>query len=296
MGDFLAGVLSLAFVAQALRVSMPYLFAALGGVVSERAGVIDLSLEGKLLIGALAAEIATHATGSPTLGVLAGALGGLLAAAIYGVAVIRFRADQVVSGVAINILALGLSAYLIQLLYGSASNAPTIPGLPVALWQNALVYLGVILVVAVHLGMSRTAIGLRVRAVGEHPDAAVSLGVSVVRTRWMAVLASGGLAGVGGAWLALENHGFVAAMSSGRGYVALAAVIMGKWRPVPAALACLFFGVVEALQIQLATSGVNIPDALAGQLPYLLTIIALAGFIGRSRAPAALGRPHADET
>lgn len=295
MGDFIGGVLSLAFAAQALRVSMPYLFAALGGVVSERSGVIDLSLEGKLLLGALAAEIATHATGSPTLGVVAGVAGGVLAAAIYGVAVIRFRADQVVSGVAVNILALGLSAYLIQLLYGSASNAPTIPGLPVALWQNALVYLAVLLVVVVHLGLHRTAIGLRVRAAGEHPDAAVSLGVSVVRTRWIAVLTSGGLAGVGGAWLALENHGFVAAMSSGRGYVALAAVIMGKWRPVPAALACLFFGVAEAVQIQLKTSGVDVPDALVSQLPYVLTIIALAGFIGRSRAPAALGRPHGEE-
>lgn len=293
MGEFLAGVLSLAFVAQALRISMPYLFAALGGVTSERSGVIDLSLEAKLLIGAMATQIAAHATGSALVGAVAGVGGGVAIAALYALTVIRFRADQVVSGVAINIFALGISTYLIQLLYGSSSNAPTIPGLPASLWGNVLFYVGVALVVGVHLALTRTPAGLRLRAVGEHPDAAASLGVSVAGTRWAASLSSGALAGLGGAWLALEQQSFVAAMSNGRGYVALAAVIMGKWRPIPTALACLFFGTAQAVQFQLKNSGVDIPDAVASHLPHILTIIALAGFIGRSRAPAALGKPFA---
>lgn len=290
MSDLLSGVLTLAFVAQALRITMPLLLAALGGVVSERSGVIDLALEGKLLLGALAAAIGAHLTGSAAAGVVAGMAGGVAAAALYGLAVIRFRADQIVSGVAINLLAYGLSTYLLKMLYGSASSGPQIPGLPSALWKNLLLWLAVVLVPVVHLLVRRTRFGLRVRAVGEHPAAADSLGVSVAWVRWRAALLSGALAGMGGAWLALANRHFEAEMSNGRGYIALAAVIMGKWRPVPAALACLLFGTAGALETQLKTSGLGVPDALTSQLPYVLTMIALAGFIGRSRSPAALGR------
>lgn len=292
MSDFLTGILSLAFLAQGLRIAIPYLFAALGGVVSERSGIVDLSLEGKLLLGALGAEIAAHATGSAAAGVAGGIVFGALTGALYAVAVIRFRADQIVSGVAINLLALGLSTYLIQLLYGSASNAPAIPGLADTIWFNPLFYGAILITIAVHQSLAKTRFGLRVRAVGEHPHAAASVGVPVVRVRYQAALLSGALAGLGGAWLALENQGFVADMAGGRGYVALAAVIMGKWRPIPVALACLFFAFAQAIQIQLKTAGVEIPQPLADQLPYILTIIALAGFIGRSRAPAALGTPY----
>lgn len=288
----MSDLLVIAFLLQTLRIAAPILLAALGGVVSERSGIIDLSLEGKLLLGALATEIGAHATGSATVGALSGIAGGMLTGALYALVVVRFRADQVVAGVAINILAVGLGAYVIQLLYGSASNAPGIPGFPGSLLLNPLFWIAIALVPAVHVLLQRTRFGLRVRAAGEHPAAAESLGVNVARVRWGAALLSGGLAGLGGAWLALENHSFVSDMAAGRGYLALAAVIMGNWRPVGAALACLFFGAAQALQIQLKTAGlVAIPDSVASLVPYLLTIVALAGFIGRSRPPASLGRP-----
>lgn len=284
-------ILVIAFVLQTLRIAAPILLAALGGVVSERSGIVDLSLEGKLLLGALATEIGAHATGSAVVGAAAGVAGGMLTGALYALVVVRFRADQVVSGIAINMLAIALGAYLIQLLYRSASNAPRIPGLPGNLLANPLFWLAVLLVPAVHLLIARTRFGLRVRAAGEHPDATASLGVSVPRVRWLAALLSGALAGLGGAWLALENHSFLSDMAAGRGYLALAAVIMGNWRPVGAALACLFFGAAQSLQIQLKTSGIlAIPDSLASIIPYVLTMIALAGFIGRTRPPASLGR------
>lgn len=285
-------LLVIAFLLQALRIAAPILLAALGGVVSERSGIVDLSLEGKLLIGALATQVGAHATDSALVGALAGVGGGMLTGALYALVVVRFRADQVVAGIAINILAVGLGAYLIQLLYGSSSNAEKIPGFSGSLLANPLFWIAVALVPAVHVLLQRTRFGLRVRAAGEHPDAAESLGVRVSGVRWRAALLSGALAGLGGAWLALENRSFLSDMAAGRGYLALAAVIMGNWRPVGAALACLFFGAAQALQIQLKTSGIiAIPDSLASLLPYVLTMILLAGFIGRSRPPAALGRP-----
>ena len=288
----MSDLLVIAFVLQTLRIAAPILLAALGGVMSERSGIVDLSLEGKLLVGALATEIGAHATGSATVGALAGMAGGMATAALYGVVVIRFRADQIVSGIAINILAIGLGAFVIQLLYGSSSNSPKIPGFPASLLVNPLFWITVLLVPAVHLLLVRTRLGLRVRAAGEHPDAAESLGVRVARIRWQAVLLSGALAGLGGAWLALESRSFLADMASGRGYLALVAVIMGNWRPVGAALACLFFGATRALQYQLKAAGIlDIPDSLASIVPYVLTMILLAGFIGRSRPPASLGRP-----
>jgi ABC-type uncharacterized transport system permease subunit len=280
-----------AFLAQTLTAAAPILLAAMGGVLSERSGIVDLSLEGKLLFGALAAAIGAHATGSAAVGAVAGIAGGALTGALYGLVVIRFRADQIVAGIAVNILALGLTVYLIQMLYGSASNGPQIPGLPGVLFANPLFWVAVALVPAVHLLLNRTRFGLRIRAVGEHPAAAESLGVSVERVRWSAALASGALAGLGGAWLALENHSFVAYIAQGRGYYALVAVIMGNWRPVSAALASLFFGAAWALQHELDIAGIGVPDIILQILPYLLTMIALAGFIGRSRPPAALGRP-----
>ncbi len=288
----MSDILVIAFLLQTLRIAAPILLAALGGVVSERSGIVDLSLEGKLLLGALATEIGAHASGSAAVGALAGVAGGMLTGALYAVTVVRFRADQVVSGIAINMLALALGGYSIQLLYGSSSNAPRIPGLPGDLFATPLFWLAVLLVPAVHFLLQRTRFGLRVRAAGEHPTAAESLGVRVAHVRWLTSLLSGALAGLGGAWLALENHSFVSDMAAGRGYLALAAVIMGNWRPIGAGLACLFFGAAQSLQIQLKTSGIlAIPDALASLLPYILTIIALAGFIGRTRPPAALGRP-----
>lgn len=292
MSEILGSVLSVAFLLQLLRIAVPYTLAALGGTLSERSGVINIALEGKLLLGAFAGAVGAIESGSALVGALAGLGGGVLVAALYALVVVRWSADQIVAGVAVNLLALGLTRYLLKLFYGSTANSPPAPGFGGALVSNPLFWAAVLLVGGIHLLLARTRYGLRARAAGEHPAALASLGVSVARVRWTAVLGAGALAGLGGAFLALDNQGFVAAMSGGRGYIALAAVIMGKWRPGLAAAACLLFAAAEALQVNLQALDVGVPRELVQILPYLLTMVALAGFIGRSRAPAALGEPH----
>ena len=287
------GILTFAFLAQVLRITVPYALAALGGSLSERAGVIALALEGMLLGGAFATTIAAHATGSVAVGALAGIVGGALVAALYGLVALRFAADQVVASVATNLLLLGLTPFLSGLAFGSSASSPPIPGLGPDVLAEPLFWVALALVAGVAWMVKRTAFGLRLRAVGDHPDAAESVGIPVMRVRWAAVVMSGALAGLGGAWLALSAAGFTDEMSGGRGYIALAAIIMGKWRPAAAALACLFFGFAEALQLNLqATAGGGVPRELVQMLPYVLTIVALTGFIGRSRPPGALGRPR----
>jgi general nucleoside transport system permease protein len=282
--------LSLAFLAQVLRISVPYVLAALGGTLSERSGVINLALEGILLGSALTATLGSE-QGGVAAGLFAGVAGGLLVASIYALVVLRFRADQIVAGVAVNLLVLGLTRFVLKLVWGSASSSPSVPGFgpgPAAGLFMAAVGL---LAVGLQVWLGRTAFGLRLRATGEHPEAVDSLGVDVLRVRWRALLAAGALAGLGGAWLALDNHGFVDRMSGGRGYIALAAMIFGRWKPVGVTLACLLFGFTDALQLNLQGQTSAIPRELLQMLPYLLTIVTLAGVIGRSRAPQALGRP-----
>jgi simple sugar transport system permease protein len=259
-------------------------------VTSERAGVIDLSLEGKLLVAALFAAVGADLSGSVLVGAASGAAAGAAYAGLYGLAVLVLRADQIVAGVAMNLLAVGLTRFLSKLIYGSTANSPPVPGFEGGLLANPVFWLALALPVVLHLALRRTRFGLRLRAVGEHPEAATSLGVSVARVRWAAVLIAGALAGLGGAWLALDIHGFAAEMSGGRGYIALAAVIMGRWRPLAAAAACLLFGFAGALQLQLGAHDVGLPRELTDVLPYLLTMVALCGFIGRSQPPAALGK------
>jgi simple sugar transport system permease protein len=278
-----------AFIIQGLRITVPYALTALGGVLSERSGVVNLGLEGMLLAGAFAAAVGSH-VGGVALGAVAGAAGGLAIAALYAVAVLRARADQVVAGVAINLLVLGLTRYLLKLVFHSASNSPAVPGLGGA-GAAGFVAATALAVLGAHVWLSRTPSGLRLRAVGEHPEAAHTLGVDVIRARLHAVLASGVLAGLGGAWLALDNHGFVDRMSNGRGYIALAAVILGRWTPLGGAAACLLFGFADAAQVQLQTRVAGMPREIVIILPYALTLIVLAGVVGRSRAPRALGVP-----
>lgn len=284
-------VLTLAFVGQVLGISVPYVLAALGGAVSERSGVINIALEGKLLAGAFAGAVGAYYADSVAVGALAGVAGGVLVGALYALAAVRFRADQIVAGVAINLLAYGATPFLLKLLFGSTANSPAIPGLAAQVLAEPLFWVAVALAAIVHAVVNHTPLGLRLRAVGEHPDAAASVGVSVARVRWTAVLAAGGLAGLGGAWLACSAAGFSDEMSGGRGYIALAAVIMGKWRPAAAVAACLLFGTAEALQVNLQAFGTGaIPRELVQILPYALTMVALTGFIGRSRPPSALGK------
>ncbi len=286
----MSDLLTLAFLAQTLRISVPYVLAALGGTISERAGVINLALEGILLGGALTATLgAEH--GGALAGALAGVAGGLAVAGLYALVVLRFRADQIVAGVAVNLLVLGLSRYVMKLAWGSSSSSPSMPGFGRSYADEAFMVGVVVLVIVLHVVLGRTAAGLRVRAVGEHPEAAHSLGVNVVKVRLLALLGAGALAGLGGAWLALDNHGFVDRMSGGRGYIALAAMIFGRWKPIGVAFACLLFGFADALQLNLQGRATAIPRELIQMLPYVLTLVTLAGVIGRSRAPGALGRP-----
>ncbi len=279
----------------AVRLATPLLFAALGGVLSERSGVVNIALEGKLLIGAFAAAVVAHATGSPWLGVLAAAAAGTLLGTVHALGGVVLRGDQIVVGVAINLLAVGLTQFLMSLLYGSSANTPPFRGLSAGGLLNfsPLVWGALIAVPAVHLLLRGTPFGLRVLASGEHPEAAESLGVNPLRVRIGAVLLAGALAGIGGAYLALETSQFVKNMSAGRGFIALAAVIFGKWRPGGAAAACLFFGLAEAVQIRL--QGLGVPTQFVQMIPYVLTMVALAGFVGRSRPPASLGVPLATE-
>lgn len=287
-----------AFLAQTIRIAIPYLFAASGGVVAERSGIISLTLEGFLLGGAFSAALGSYYGGNPWVGVACGIAGGLLLGLIHAVATIRYRADQVVSGIAINLLAIGLTRFFLHLAFDSSSNSPRVPGFAAStaggnfflgLFHNPLIPLGLFAIPAVAWVIYRTPFGLRVRAAGEHPEAAETLGVPVARVRYLAVALSGALAGLGGAYLALDQHQFTDGMSAGRGFIALAAIIFGRWDPMRAGLACLFFAAAETLQIHLQGT-----QAIASQfvqmIPYVLTIIALAGVVGRAVPPAALGR------
>jgi len=291
MLEILTSLLSFAFLVQVLRITVPYALAALGGVMSERSGVINIALEGKLLVGAFTATLGAYYTDSIAVGLVTGVAGGVAVGALYALVVVRFRADQIVAGVAINMMAYGLTRYLLKIPFDSTANSAQHVSLSGKVFTEPVFWLACALVVGVWALYSHTAFGLRVRATGEHPQAVDTSGVSVARVRWLAVLLAGGLAGLGGAWLSLGNGAFAAEMSAGRGYIALAAVIMGRWHPLYAVAACLLFGFADALQLHLQTQGVGLPTELIGTLPYLLTMIALAGFIGRSRPPASLGKP-----
>jgi len=291
----------LAFLAQTLRIAVPYLLASAGGVMSERAGLIGLTLEGYMLGGAFCAALGAYFGGSPWIGVLAAVVGGAALAWLYAVSSIRYKADQVVVGIAINLLAIGLTRFFLRLVFDSSSNSPRVSGFDVrgggagfaALVQNPLIWIGLAIIPITAWVLYRTPFGLRVRAVGEHPAAAASVGVPVKRVRYLAVLLSGVFAGLGGAYLALDQHQFTDNMTAGRGFIALAATIFGRWDPVRAGLACLLFAAAETLQIRLQGSNA-IPSQFVEMIPYLLTIIALAGVVGRAVAPAALGKTTSD--
>ena len=283
----------ISFLTQTLRIAIPYLFAASGGVIAERAGVISLGLEGFMLTGAFSATLGAHYTGSPWIGLLCGIFGGLVFGLIHAVATIRYRADHVVAGIALNLLAIGVTRFFLKLAFDSSSNSPRVDGFGGnQAWHgfdNPLLWLGIMVAPVLAFFIYRTPFGLRVRAVGEHPEAAASVGVKVKKVQYIAVALSGILAALGGVFLALDQHQFTDQMTAGRGFIAVAAVIFGRWDPVKAAFACLFFAAAETLQIQLQGTEV-IPSQFIVMIPYLLTIIALAGVVGRAVPPAALGK------
>jgi ABC-type uncharacterized transport system permease subunit len=250
------------------------------------------------LIGAFGAAVGALVTHSPWAGAVCGMLAGLLLAAVYGVFVIHLRANQIVAGMAINMLALGLTPFLCKLLYDVTGSTPAIP--LTERFQSAPLFLSWLLVVVCWFWMRHTRAGLRMSFAGEHPQALDAAGVRVNRVRWIAVLISGALAGMGGAALSIFlSSSFSRNMTAGRGFIALAALIFGKWQPVPTAIACLLFGFTEAVQIRL--QGVSLfgmqplPVQFIQILPYVVTVLVLAGFVGRSRPPKALGSSWSPE-
>lgn len=298
-------LLLIALIPATIQAATPLLFAALGGLVSERAGIVNLALEGMMLAGAFAGACAailihTALPGIPAAAaagaVLAALLAGAAIASLHAAACITFRADHVVSGIALNMLVLGLTVFFSQILFRMKGGTPqleevTLGRIPVGggFALSPLCFVAAALVPAVGFLVFSTPFGLRLRACGEHPRAAATVGIRVGRTRALAVLLSGLLAGLGGLYLVFDVGSFAKEMTSGRGYIALAALIFGKWRPGLTLAGCLLFGLAQSLQLQL--QGVlPIPGAFLQMLPYVVTLIALAGMIGRSTPPAALGR------
>lgn len=308
-----------------LRVSTPLILAAMAGLFSERSGIVDISLEGKMLASAFAAAAVAAVTGSAWLALGTGILVGIALALVHGFACITHRGNQVVSGLAINILASGLTVVLGIAWFAQGGQTPSLGSdarfmpmeLPLAeaarsvpvigpfysdviSGHNVLVYVAWLAVFATWWVVYRTRFGLRIRAVGENPLAVDTAGLSVSRLRYSAVAICGALSGIAGTYLSTaQNASFVREMTAGQGYIALAALIFGKWRPVPAMLACLMFGFLDAVAIRM--QGVSLP--LIGEvpvqaiqaLPYVLTVILLAGFIGRATAPKAVGIPFLKE-
>ncbi|WP_299734290.1 ABC transporter permease [uncultured Endozoicomonas sp.] len=309
-----------------LRLAVPLVFAALGGIYAERSGIVDIGLEGKMLMAAFAAAATSALTGSPMLGLVSAVLSSVLMAMMHGFAVITWRGDQIISGLAINFFASGLTVTIGHALFDMGGQTPTLSNdqrfnaleWPGAQWvaehvpvlgsfyhdvisgHNVLVYLAFLLVPVAAFVLFKTRFGLRVRAMGEEPKAADTAGISVSKVRYQALIITGVMCGFSGAYLSMaQNAAFVREMTAGQGYIALAAVILGKWRPVGAMLGCLLFGVLSAMETRLQSVELPIigemPTQLFSALPYILTVVLLAGFIGRSIAPKAIGQPYIKE-
>jgi simple sugar transport system permease protein len=295
----MAEIFTIALIWSTVRQATPLILAALGGMFSERSGVINIALEGMMLAGAFTAAAVTYATGSPYVGLLAGMMAGMLIAAIHAVACIQYQADQVVTGTAINILMLGMPAFLSGAFFLSSGSTPQIPEGHLVPWLP--IFIAIVMVPLSWYVLYKTPFGLRLRSVGENPEAADAAGVRVARMRYAGVLLSGVLAGLGGAYLSIgQSSLFTRNMTSGRGFIALAALIFGKWRPFQTMLACLLFGLTDAIATQMQgvvklPSGDDIPVQFVYMVPYILTIVVLAGFIGSSRPPRALGIPYQKE-
>ncbi|GAA5345526.1 ABC transporter permease [Planifilum fimeticola] len=300
-----------ALIHSAVLYSTPLILAAIGGLYSERSGVVNIALEGLMIIGAFTAAVITILTGNPWIGLAAAMIAGVLMAIPHAVASITFKADQVVSGVAINFLALGLSVYLVKYMYEGAGKTPTVPELfhqvPVPLLSEIPVigpslfnqfpttYLAYLVVIVTYIVLYYTPFGMRLRSVGEHPSAAETAGINVIQMRYIAVMISGALAAAGGAGLSIAiGSEFGQTTVSGQGFISLAALIFGKWHPLGVLGAALFFGFSVSLALigQIYGWTQVVPSEVLSMLPYVLTLLALAGFVGRSEAPAAVGKPY----
>ncbi len=309
-GHWLGSAFLATWLAASVRLSGPVLLAALGEIFAERSGVLNVGIEGTILLGALASYLAAYASGDVWLALLAGAAGGVLSGVLLAWMYVTIRASQVVAGIVFNVLAVGLAGTLYRLALGASAapqtvamfeplRFPLLSGLPVlgpVLFSHAApLYLAFALVPAAHFVLFRTGFGLALRAAGENPKAADNAGISVARMRYAGTLISGTAAGMSGGYVVLAEVGlFRETIVSGQGFIALAIVILGRWRPWTAALAAVAFGAADALQLSLQLFGAGLPPQLLLSLPYVLTILAISGLFGRSAAqPAALMQPYA---
>ncbi|QLE54600.1 ABC transporter permease [Nostoc sp. TCL26-01] len=278
-----------------VTLAVPLAFAALGGMYSERSGVLNIALEGMLLTGAFTSAATTFYTGNPWLGMLAAVLFGGSVGLLHAFLCITLYVDQLVSGLAINLVASGLTSFLARLIF-KGSNSQRLPGIPPLFQQDIFVYLLLMLVALSVYTLFHTSFGLTLRAVGEYPQAAATAGVSVSRVRYWAVVLSGCLASLGGAYLSLvQIKFFTEGISAGKGFIAIAALIFGRWHPIGSTLACLLFGATEALQLRIQALGVDIPYQFLIMLPYAIALLALLGLAGKSIPPQGLGVPYLPE-
>lgn len=305
MNEILSVIFSINTLRATIRIATPIALAAMGGAFSERSGIINIGLEGMILSGAFAAVLGSFYTGSPCFGVLLSILTGALVGALLACFTIKFRANHVVAGVGINILALGTTTWLMQVLWGNKGSSPNVTGLSefsIPLVKDIpivdrligthcpLVYLMFLLVMAGWVLLFKTPLGLRIRITGEHPEAADTLGINIHGIQYFSVILSGSLAGLGGAYLSLGHlNWFSMNMSAGRGYMALAANIFGRWDPLGGLAASFLFSFTDAVQMRLQSLNIGVAYELIQMLPYLLTIVVLAGAVIHSRPPAALG-------
>jgi ABC-type uncharacterized transport system permease subunit len=307
MGDLLNILTSTALFAAAIRLALPIFFAAVGEIFAERAGLVNVGLEGMMLMAAFGGVLGADLTGSAWAGLAIGLLFALIIAAIQSVVAINLGGDQIVSGIALNIAVLGLTAFLSRTIW-EGGNVPKVPGFrsldipvlsdlpilgPIVFKQSLFVYIAIAVAVVGWWALTKTAWGLRLRACGEDPRASDSLGIGVLSVRWQSMLICGVLAGLGGVFLSLgQLFTFTDGMTGGRGYIALAVVIIAGWSPLRAIWAAVIFSVFEALALRIQSSNIDLPSELMLALPYVVTLIVYAIVVGRTAMPAALGRTY----
>ncbi len=301
--DLISQIISLTFLAQVLRLFTPYFLGANAANFSERSGVVNIAIEGFMIISAMGYALFTIFSGSAVVGFFSAILVGILFSLLFSLFVIKLKINQIVAGVGFNLLMAGLVKFLIIFLFQSSSNTPRFDSLPNIYFLENIPFIGKVLsdyiilfsfalIFISNFVLFKTKFGLRLRSVGENPEAGESLGIKVRLYKLYGVIICGFLASLGGIWLASNQNSFSDGMIAGRGYIAIAAMIIGKWKPVNIFVACIMFAFFEALEISLQISGTFIPSQIVQMLPYLITILVLIGFIGKTKPPAADGIPY----
>jgi general nucleoside transport system permease protein len=301
--DLISQILSLTFFAQILRLFTPYYLGANAANFSERSGVVNIAIEGFMIISALGYALFTIFSGSAIVGFFMAIILSVLFSLLFSLFVIKLKINQIVAGVGFNLLMAGLAKFLIVFLFHSSSNTPRFDSLPNIYFLESIPFVGKVLsdyiilfsfalIFISNFILFKTKFGLRLRSAGENPEAGESLGIKVRMYKLYGVIICGFLASLGGIWLASNQNSFSDGMIAGRGYIAIAAMIIGKWKPVNIFIACIMFAFFEALEISLQISGTFIPSQIVQMLPYLITILVLIGFIGKTKPPAADGIPY----